>query len=47
LIESCSAILDRTDKQVTGFLLNIEKKYWKLRMGQVDYSLEVQKAAET
>jgi len=33
--------------QVTSLLLHTEKRYSKLRIGEVDFSLEVSKVAET
>ena len=39
--------IDILDKQVTRILLNAEKGYRKLRIGKVEYSLEVSNAVET
>ena len=39
--------IDMLDEQVTGILLNTEKGYRKLRIDEVEYSLEVSKAIET
>ena len=38
--------LDIIDKLVTSLLLYAEKKYRKIRTGEVDFSLEVNKAVE-
>ena len=38
--------LDMIDEQVTSLLLHAEKEYRKLRIGEVDFSLEVSKAAK-
>ena len=35
------------DEQVAGIILYAEKKHRKLRIGEVEFSLEVSKAAET
>ena len=39
--------IDMLDKQVTRILLKSEKGYRKLRIGKVEYSPEVNKAAES